>query len=66
MIPPTGSQFGNSTFETKFATRFDGREIEHAAKTSSGEYLVVSRRVPGRFVVHRSRFIVRKELSGAT
>ena len=40
-VGPTGSQFGSSTNDTGFATRFDGGEIARATKASGGEYLVI-------------------------
>ena len=40
-VGPTGSQFGSSTNETRFATRFNGREIARATKASGAEYLVI-------------------------
>ena len=40
-VGPTGSQFGGSTNDTGFATRFNGRDIARAAQTSGGEYLVI-------------------------
>ena len=40
-VGPTGSQFGGSTNDTGFATRFNGRDIARAAKASGAEYLVV-------------------------
>ena len=40
-VGPTGSQFGSSTNDTGFATRFDGREIARPTKASGGEYLVI-------------------------
>lgn len=40
-VGPTGSQFGGSTNDTGFATRFNGRDIARAAKTSGAEYLVI-------------------------
>lgn len=40
-VGPTGSQFGGSTNDTLFATRFNGRDIARATKGSGGEYLVI-------------------------
>lgn len=40
-VGPTGSQFGGSTRDTGFATRFNGRNIARATKESGGEYLVI-------------------------
>ena len=40
-VGPTGSQFGGSTSDTGFATRFNGHEIARATKASGGEYLVI-------------------------
>ena len=40
-VGPTGSQFGGSTNDTGFATRFNGRDIVRATKDSGAEYLVI-------------------------
>lgn len=40
-VGPTGSQFGGSTNDTGFATRFNGRDIARATKDSGAEYLVI-------------------------
>lgn len=40
-VGPTGSQFGGSTNDTGFATRFNGRDIARATKASGAEYLVI-------------------------
>lgn len=40
-VGPSGSQFGGSTNDTGFATRFNGRYIARATKASGGEYLVI-------------------------
>lgn len=40
-VGPTGSQFGSSTNDTGFATRFNGRDIARATKAGGGEYLVI-------------------------
>jgi hypothetical protein len=40
-VGPTGSQFGGSTNDTGFATRFNGRDIARATKESGAEYLVI-------------------------
>jgi hypothetical protein len=40
-VGPTGSQFGGSTNDTGFATRFNGRAIARATKASSADYLVI-------------------------
>jgi hypothetical protein len=40
-VGPTGSQFGGSTNDTGFATRFNGRDIVRASKESGAEYLVI-------------------------
>lgn len=40
-VGPTGSQFGSSTNDTGFATRFRGDEIVRATHGSKAEYLVI-------------------------
>ncbi len=40
-VGPTGSQFGGSTNDTRFASRFSGRAIARAAKAAHAEYLVI-------------------------
>lgn len=40
-VGPTGSQFGGSTNDTGFATRFNGRDIARATRAAGGEYLVI-------------------------
>lgn len=40
-VGPTGSQFGGSTNDTGFATRFNGRDIARATRVSGAEYLVI-------------------------
>ena len=40
-VGPTGSQFGGSTNDTGFATRFDGGKIARATKGCDADYLVI-------------------------